>query len=85
MSLPQDVNDRHYRKYREVSSGVAVAVTDDSKPDDGNNPSYLISKNAAGETVYVDTIIDGTTYRQTLTRTDMVVASTLAISENVEL
>ena len=49
------------------------------------NASYLISNNAAGEAVYVDTIISGTTYRQTLTRSDMAITQTLAISANVEL
>jgi len=85
MSLPQDVNDRNYRKHRETSKGVAVAVIDDSLPVDGNNPSFLISKNASGEVVYVDTTISGTTYRQTLTRSDMTITQTLAISANVEL
>ena len=56
-----------------------------STPTKGTNPSYLISKNAAGEAVYVDTTISGTTYRQTLTRSDMAITQTLAISANVEL
>jgi len=63
------------------------ATVSETPPDDlsKNNPSYLISKNAAGEAVYVDTIISGTTYRQTLTRSDIVITQTLAISANVEL
>jgi hypothetical protein len=68
-----------------VNSDGKLAVTDDSLPTDGNNPSYLISKNAAGEVVSVDTIIGSTTYQQTFTRSDMTVDSTLAISANVEL
>jgi len=44
------------------------------------NASYLISYNAAKEAVYVDTIISGVTYRQTFTRGDMVIDSTLPIS-----
>ena len=62
-----------------------VTAIDGAEPTAGNNPSYLISKNAAGEAVYVDTIISGTTYRQTLTRSDMAITQTLAISANVEL
>ena len=62
-----------------------VAPIDGAEPTAGTNPSFLISKNAAGEAVYVDTIISGTTYRQTLTRSDMAITQTLAISANVEL
>ena len=54
-------------------------------PTGGTNPSFLISKNATGEAVYVDTTISGTTYRQTLTRSDMTIDSTLQISANVEI
>jgi len=53
-----------------------TAPTDDSK----NNGSMLISYNAAGDAVYVDEIISGVTYRQTFTRGDMVIDSTLPIS-----
>lgn len=52
-------------------------------PTQGNNSSSLISYNSAGETVYVDEIIDGITYRTTFTRSDMTVSSTLAISQAV--
>jgi len=82
MALSQDRNDREYRKF---DSDNRVMVNSESVPTAGNNPSYLISKNAAGEAVYVDTIISGTTYRQTLTRSDMAITQTLAISANVEL
>jgi len=57
----------------------------DPLPTLGQNPSYLISYNAAGEAVYIDTIIGSDTYRQTFTRSDMVITSTLPISENVKL
>jgi len=38
MALPQDINDRHYGKYRETISGVAVAV---ANPDGSNINSIL--------------------------------------------
>lgn len=67
-----------------VTNETLVKINDPI-PTAGNNPSYLISYNAAGEAVYIDTIISGTTYRQTFTRSDMTITSTLLISENVEL
>ena len=62
-------------------------IVKDTIPTDSsnNNPSALISYNSAGEAVYVDEIISGTTYRTTFTRSDMTIASTLPISASVEL
>jgi len=44
------------------------------------NASLLLSKNAAGELVYLDKTFDSTTVRKTFTRSDMIVATTEAIS-----
>jgi hypothetical protein len=48
------------------------------------NSATLISFNAAGDTVYVDEIKGGITYRVTFTRSDMTVATTLSISSAVQ-
>ena len=81
--MNNDKNDREFSKFVEVGGKPTVRVvstdvppTDDSK----NNGSMLISYNAAGDAVYVDEIISGVTYRQTFTRGDMVIDSTLPIS-----
>ena len=86
MALAKVTNQRETDKFvlnssdetaiRTVSETKETAPTDDSK----NNGSMLISYNAAGDAVYVDEIISGVTYRQTFTRSDMAVASTLPIS-----
>ena len=64
-----------------------ISIDQETLPNDSskNNSSYLVSYNAAGEAVYVDEIIDGTTYRTTFTRSDMTIDSTLPISAAVEL
>jgi len=66
------------RRVKVDSSGGLIAGS--QLPTDGENSSMLISKNAAGEAVYVDETISGVTYRQTFTRGDMVIDSTLPIS-----
>ena len=64
MSLPQDVNDRNYRKHRETSKGVAVAVIDDSLPVDGNNPSATYD--LSSDKVVIQKTIGSDTYQQTI-------------------
>lgn len=44
------------------------------------NASTLVSFNASGEAIYVDKTIGANTFRKEITRTDMVVASTLPIT-----
>lgn len=39
MALPQDINERHFEKYRDTASGVAVAVTNP----DGSNVGAVVS------------------------------------------
>lgn len=89
MPLPEDLNAREHRKFRTDKNGdPVVAITlDETLPTDplNNNPSSIISYNAAGEAVYVDEIISGTTYRTTFTRSDMTITSILPISAAVEL
>ena len=65
---------------RVISTENETVPTDSTK----NNSSCLISFNAAGDAVYIDEIISGTTYRITFTRSDMVIASTLPISAAVK-
>jgi len=81
-SLGDNVNPATEDKQDDV-----ISLLNESPPTDAskNNASYLISFNAAGEAVYVDEIIAGTTYRTTFTRDDMVIDTTLPISEAVEL
>jgi len=86
--MKQDLNQREFDKFRDGKIGTAVSVViDETYPTDplNNNSSSLISYNAAGEAVYVDEIISGTTYRTTFTRSDMTIDSTLSISAAVEL
>ena len=89
MALINDLNNREFDKFREDKSGKpAIAIViDELEPTNplNNNSSALISYNAAGEAVYVDEIISGTTYRTTFTRSDMTIGSTLPISAAVEI
>lgn len=55
---------------------VETAPTDTTKL----NASTLVSFNASGEAIYVDKTIGANTFRKEITRTDMVVASTLPIT-----
>lgn len=70
-----------------LKDGSQVVKIKETPPDDENKiqSSLLVSFNAAGEVVYVDEIIGSDTYRTTITRDDMVVYSTLPISEVVKL
>lgn len=50
-----------------------------------NNSAYTIYYNVSGEPIYIDEIINGSTYRTTITRTDMTVSSTLPISSSIQI
>ena len=56
-----------------------------------NNPSTVLSFNAAGQMIYIDSIIGGNTYRETLSGsgseiiTDYAVSSTKVFSASVKL
>ena len=69
MSLPIDVNDCNYRKYRETSKGVAVAVTDDSLPTDGNNAPLVLAYDVDGNLSTITKTINSVQYQKTLTYT----------------
>ena len=64
------------------AEGVPVPVMIDGLPTEGNNPETLLSFNAAKQLIYIDEVIAGTTYRQTVEGTgaklidDYVVVST---------
>ena len=79
MALSQDRNDREYRKF---DSDNRVMVNSESVPTAGNNPETILSFNAAKQLIYIDEVIAGTTYRQTVEGTgaklidDYVVVST---------
>ena len=79
MALSQDRNDREYRKF---DNDNKVMVNSESIPTAGNNPETILSFNAAKQLIYIDEVIAGTTYRQTVEGTgaklidDYVVAST---------
>lgn len=75
------------RRIKVDSSGNLIQKIQETAPTDSTkfNSSNLISYNAAGEAVYVDETYGGVTYRTTLTRSDMVVTSTLPISAAVQL
>lgn len=89
MALPQDINDRHYGKYRDTTSGIAVAVINpdgtqisNALPTSGNNPSTALSYDVDGNLQYIDETIGSTTYRTTLTYSAGVL---VGVSEAVEL
>lgn len=69
------------------TDGTQITKIKETVPTDSskNNSAVTISYNAAGECVYVDEIISGSTYRTTFTRSDMTVATTLPISAAVKL
>lgn len=67
-------------EWQRDSGNIETPPTDPSK----NNPSYLLSFNAADELVYADEIIGADTYRTTFTRSDMTITSTLPISEAIK-
>jgi uncharacterized membrane protein YkoI len=68
MALPQDINDCNYRKHREITSGVAVSVIDDSLPTEGDNASMTVATSVVG-TVTTTTLtktIGSTSYEKTI-------------------
>ena len=79
MALSQDRNDREYRKF---DNDNKVMVNSESIPTAGNNPETILSFNVAKQLIYIDEVIAGTTYRQTVEGTgaklidDYVVVST---------
>ena len=88
MALSQDRNDREYRKF---DNDNKVMVNSESIPTAGNNPETILSFNAAKQLIYIDEVIAGTTYRQTVAGTDAkliddyVVASTQTFGSAVKV
>ena len=64
MALPQDINDREYRKF---DDNGRVLVNTDLLPTSGNNGSLTFSYDGSGNLQYIDETIGSTTYRTTLT------------------
>jgi len=68
-----------------------VTAIDGAEPTAGNNPETILSFNAAKQLIYIDEVIAGTTYRQTVEGTgaklidDYVVASTQTFGSAVKV